>query len=235
MQEHERVAYARLEDALARHVRPLICLSGGKDSLVTAYLLREAAGRCVDAFTEISMLFPEDEQDVRQAAAALGYGPHYNHELTYDKLARCYQEVFPPARYVFWKLDVLRHRASIPKFVKRSDHDLLIFGRRCGENSVGKGHYYATGGRHTLLPIREWTTAQVWEFIRRKRISYPRQYDTGMEQLRTWISFLNEAYKENPSGFIGALYARLPEAVARIADFYPPARNYLDANRSHRA
>lgn len=235
MQEHERIAYARIAASLARHSSPLLCFSGGKDSLVTAYMLMEAAGRQVDAFTELSMLFPEDENDVRHAATALGYAPHYNYELTYEKLARCYQEVFPPERYVFWKMDVLRHRASIPKYVRKSGHDLLIFGRRRGENSVGKGHYYATEGRHTVLPIREWTEAQVWEFIKRNRIFYPRQYDGGLHQLRTWIGFLNEAYAENPAGFIGRLHARQPDIVERIAVFYAPARQFLDANRIHPA
>ena len=231
MQEHERVSYLRIATLLAKHRNPLLLLSGGKDSLVVAFLLKEVAGCAIDAFTEISTLFPDDENDVRLSISALGYFPHYHYELTYEKLSRHYTEVMPPCRYVFWKMDVLRHRASIPKYINRTGHDLLIFGRRLGENSVGKGHYYSTNGRHTLLPIREWTTAQVWEFIRKHNIFYPRQYDTGLHQLRTWVGYLNEAYKENARTYIENLWKIYPEAVMGIAPFYKPATDYVNENQ----
>ena len=227
MQEHERTAYERVSTVAAKHSRPLLCLSCGKDSLVVGYILRQVWGYAIDAFTEISMLFPDDEADVRQAAADLGYSPHYSYGLTYEKLSRFYTLVLPPAPHVFWRMDILRHRSSIPKYVEKSGHDLLIFGRRKGENSVGRGHYYTTNSRHTLLPIREWTTAQVWEFIRTHGIFYPRQYDDGLSQLRTWIGYLNECYKENPDTYIERLYRRYPQAVIELATFYQPAMEYI--------
>ena len=62
-------------------VRVLAAMSGGVDSSVAVWLLKEQGFDCVGATMRLLGGAPQDEEDARQAAARLGI-PHHVFDLT---------------------------------------------------------------------------------------------------------------------------------------------------------
>jgi 3'-phosphoadenosine 5'-phosphosulfate sulfotransferase (PAPS reductase)/FAD synthetase len=224
----ETIALKELERVLGRHHTPLICYSGGKDSLVVSHMVRRQLGVRCDVISEISVLFPEEEADVQTAAELLGIQPHYHKELTPARMAVVAHEFLPPAPHANSRLYTRRHIPTINRHIKTRGYDLALFGRRRQENTVPSGYYrrqnWQTWSAHPLI---DWDVSDVWAYLDRHHVWRPRCYSQGAKQLRTWVSFLIDAYDQNPATAIAKLHLRWPPAVRELAAYYPPAAAYL--------
>jgi len=225
----ENIALKELERVLARHKKPLICYSGGKDSLVVSHMVRRQLGVRCDVISEVSVLFPEDEHDVYAAAELLGINPAYHKELTPQRMAEVAHQFLPPAQHANSRLYTLRHIPTINRHIKAGGYDLALFGRRRQENTVPSGYYrrsqWNTWSAHPLI---DWDVSDVWGYLDRHHVWRPRCYSNGAKQLRTWVSFLIDAHsKSGISSALRALELRWPPAVHELATYYPPAASYL--------
>jgi 3'-phosphoadenosine 5'-phosphosulfate sulfotransferase (PAPS reductase)/FAD synthetase len=227
--QKESAALNELRRVLSRHQRPLICYSGGKDSLVVSHMVRCQLGVTADVFSEVSVLFPEDEADVHEAARRLTMAPVFHKELVPERLAKVAHEFLPPAKGANTKLYFRRHLPAIDRHLRAGHYDLALFGRRRQENTVPSGYYRRTNWpTWSAHPLIDWDVSDVWAYLDRHHVWRPRCYSQGAKQLRTWVSFLIDAYSQNPRNAIGLLYLRYPPAVHQLAPYYAPAAAYLE-------
>lgn len=205
----------------------MLAFSGGKDSLVLAHLVRRL-GIQMPVFSVVCVLFPEEEADVREGSHYLGIMPYFHKELTPDRMAKVGEKFLPPAKHANTILYAHRHQPAIDRYAKACHHDLVLFGRRRGENTVTSAYYQRKGfPYHSFHPLREWQPDDIWNYIRKHDIWFPRCYRQGAKQLRTWVSFLIDAYSKQPETAIEKLYQRWPPAVEQLASHYSPARDFL--------
>jgi len=168
-------ALALLQQAKEQSERQLLAFSGGKDSIVVAHLAAKLGIR--DAVCETSFYFAKQTQNIREIASHLGINVAWSCRLSLDWLRKNRRIIFCDDSVLrAWSFGV-RQQATVRMYAKKHGYDCQIFGRRTEENSV-PAHLYPMKAGLQCHPIRDWSTADVWEYIRENRIPVPWIYST---------------------------------------------------------
>ncbi|TFG10934.1 hypothetical protein EU534_00415 [Candidatus Heimdallarchaeota archaeon] len=234
-QEKTAIEFIRkMKDDLALPI--LISYSGGKDSLVTFSLVRDALPNedYKVLFVDTGIEFPETVQYVKESSKLLGFQ---------DKLI--IEEV---STAVFWKAFEIfgppgrdfRHCCKFAKLapIKRAI-DKLCNGEQC-ISFVGQRRYESfqrTGSdvwqnsyvsnQINVSPIQNWTSLMIWLYIMWKKLPYNPLYDTGYERIGCWVCPSSDMaqldiLKENHT----ELYEKLHKAVDKWIEEKGLSENY---------
>lgn len=185
-------AMSVLFDAITKHDRPLVALSGGKDSLVVAHMAHKLGVR--DFICETSFYFEPALSNIKNIVSNMGISPVYRSSLNVEWLKKNSKVIFASDTKIrAWGFAV-RQQATVKRYAKDIGSDLQVFGRRTQENSV-KSSIYQTKAGTQCHPIRDWRHEDVWQYLSENAIPKPMIYDTRFGEIEGNGPFyiLNEA------------------------------------------
>lgn len=181
-----------------------LCFSGGKDSVVLK-ALADMAGVKYDAhYSHTSVDPPELIQFIKNECPDVRIEfPRYKDGTRITMWNLIPQKTIPPTRIFRYCCQNLKETGGEGRFVLtgvRWEESVRRKKTRTGlELEVGSKRREGldpdnppdeimfrtcpTKGKHILNPIIDWTTAEIWEFIRRYGIKYCKLYDEGYTRL----------------------------------------------------
>ncbi len=148
--------------------------SGGKDSRAVDDLARMAGAR----FKGYYNVSPIDPPEIRQ------FLKETFPDLIWERHAKGFWQRFmtegPPMRQMRWCCGLIKEAGGVGR--------VKILGMRTQESSSRKNYKLFTPHRsqpntYWLLPIYDWSDAEVWEYIRMRKLSYCSLYDEGFTRL----------------------------------------------------
>lgn len=162
-----------------------VCLafSGGKDSIVVAYLAKVYFG--VDkGLCEQSFCFPNDKYEFKQMGEVLGLDITFSEILTDEWLIHNPHFIFCNQK-LGSKFYLLRQQTAVREYSEGNNkHNTrfkaILTGRRNQENSIRKDFYTRKNGIMQIHPLRYWETREIWSFILENNLPYPSIYTTEL-------------------------------------------------------
>lgn len=180
-------------DALDRHERIALQLSGGRDSLACLHLLRPHWSRLTVYWLNTGAAFPETEQLMREVRALV---PHFEEiDGRQPAIVRDHgmpTDILPATSTPLGVIGagggiLLQDRYSCcarvimnPMHARMVEDDitLIIRGQRQDEALKSPLRSGAReGGIELLFPIKDWTARQVMDFLVREGVPAPRFYE----------------------------------------------------------
>ena len=149
--------------------------SGGKDSVVVSYfatLFGIVHGAC-----DASFCFPKDVVEMKEIASRLGLKVVFDSFLDDDWLLMNPKYIFPKGKdsSAFYGK---RQQRTIIHHAKK--HTGLITGRRHQENMVKSKVYKTKNGLINFHPIADWSSVDVWGFVKWKNLPLLSIYNTAL-------------------------------------------------------
>jgi len=171
--------------------------SGGKDSIVASHLANRFVG-LKHGFSESCLLPQYTKDDIDMLIAHFGYSVVKSDRLKPQNFVQHWDNQICNPKWKPSDLDSVRHWKSIPEYAKSVNAGLMLFGRRREENTIPKPIYYKRGLRALQVhPIWDWTRDEVWAYIKKNNLPYPRCYnEDGAKHLFTWVSLAHQAFKK---------------------------------------
>ena len=152
-----------------------LAFSGGKDS-VAIKALAEMAGVKFDAHYNVTTVDPPE---------LIYFIRKYDPEVIFEQaekplVEKILDKGFPPLRQQRWCCEIYKEH--------KGDGRVLVLGVR-KEESLKRSKRrmvetcYKNGSKRYVNPIIDWTTADVWEFIKSYELPYCNLYDEGFKRL----------------------------------------------------
>lgn len=218
-----------------------IAFSGGKDSIVLSYMIREYFRTIQPTLmtipfvgvSEISFTFESARRDTLKSAEQLGMKLELRQGLTWEWLSKPknHKYVTPPMN-IQSNVYSMRQQKTVKNFAKKNDKTGIFYGRRKQENTVPKSLYQLKNGQWQCHPLREWTTEEIWWYIHVNNIFYPELYNTEIGKKEGFTPFLlppeHFLNHSDKGGVFHAIHQYEDWVVPKMAEFYEPAKNYLD-------
>lgn len=191
LETREREAIQFIKKAADRHKgkRIIVSFSGGKDSAITAHLVKEALGEVPLLFSNTGVEFPETVRFTREFAEEMGF------ELTEIHPPRKFmdlcKELGPPSRMMRWCC-FTQKSAPINAFYSELGREVLSFdGIRKSES--GSRAKFARLRKNTKIirqysayPIFEWSDFDVWLYLLFRKIPLNPLYREGYSRIGCW-------------------------------------------------
>ncbi|PWL51791.1 MAG: FAD synthetase [Clostridium cadaveris] len=151
----------------------LLAFSGGKDSVAAYYILKMAEVNFKAKYSPTSVDPPEVVRFIRKYFPDVEFEKYT--ETMWELIPR---KLFPPNRRGRYCCDVLKERTG-------ELGDTVVTGVRWEESNNRKkqGMVGFWKGKTIVRPIIDWTSEDVWEFIRNNNIPYCELYDKGWERV----------------------------------------------------
>lgn len=167
-------------DSLAETgARPLLAYSGGKDSIVSCHIARQAGHR--RAVCDTSLVFLRAIEDSKRNAEAIGLKVTWIDRFGRDFPARNARWLFPSTKAAAG-LYAQRQQKTVKMHAKRHGYGAIVYGRRKDENTVPSTLYKLKSGLIQCHPIRNWSREQVWSYIRDHGLPTPAIYQHEVGQ-----------------------------------------------------
>lgn len=222
----ELASMSTLRQLKRLHPNAVIAFSGGKDSIVAAFLARRLGFSL--AVCEESFCFTRQKADTRMIAKHLRLQVEYREILSWNFLSKSPKWIFPPLKEQ-GAMYGQRQQKSVKQYARTKGYEAIIYGRRTQENTVKSTLYSTKDWLVHCHPIRDWSTSEVWHFIRSHKLPYPDIYEheIGMKEGNTPFVFVSPDNFPNP---IKAVFDYEPAIVEKLAAFYKPAESFLNGH-----
>ena len=216
------VIRALLDQVDPEHV--IIAYSGGKDSIAAAKIATEFGIR--DAVCEESFCFQQQKADFRKTAEQLDLSVTYKSILSWDWLGTHPQFLHQPlsrqAPYY-----ALRQHRSVQQEAMQRQKKAIVWGRRTEENTVKSAIYRKADGMIQCHPLRDWSTEEVWAYLRHYNIHTPSLYEHRIGKVLG-----NGPSNRLPPGDFPdpweAIFSYEPAMMQSYAEVIPSARKWLE-------
>lgn len=168
-----------------------VSFSGGKDSLVTLLLVRDAACDFDILFADTGLEFRETVENVEQTAKELGLPLkiHSSGEAFWNSI----DNFGPPTVEARWCCKVCKLGAITQIIDNNYENGCLTFiGQRKYESEVraNSDHIWKNpwvGNQIGATPIQNWTALHVWLYLFWKKAKYNPLYEEGFDRIGCWL------------------------------------------------
>lgn len=209
--------------------------SGGKDSIVTAELMKMAGVKHTLYYSFTGIDAPEVISFIRK------YYPECVFLMPKFTFWRKLSVNVPPSDRLRWCCTVLKKERAI-----ELPHTERVMGIRAEESVRRSGrdriNVYKKLGHNHYYPIFYWKEWQIWDFINKHKLPYPVLYDWGFDRIGCVVcpyhsektGRLHAKYRDRWPGY----FRRWEKGISDLYDkrksqgkkmFYPSAREFLDA------
>lgn len=168
-----KVAIDRVKEFEPKDRPYLLAFSGGKDSVATYYILKMAGVNFKAKYSPTSVDPPELIRFIKNNFPDVEFEKYT--ETMWELIPR---KLMPPNRRVRYCCDVLKERTG-------EIGDTVVTGVRW-EESPKRSKLPMVGfwkGKIMIRPIIDWSTEDIWEFIKGNNLPYCELYDKGWERL----------------------------------------------------
>ena len=184
--EEEAIEFIRREAKCFSDREKIVSFSGGKDSAVTAILVKKALGLVPLLFGDTTIEFPDTYSYVQRFAESNDF-ELFQEEPDADFLSLC-RILEPPSRIMRWCCTVCKSR-PINKFYNQLPCDVLSFdGIRRMESSRRSDyprvvHVQKFSRQVAARPIVDWSSFAVWLYIFAEGLEYNPLYEYGYSRV----------------------------------------------------
>lgn len=172
--------------------RPVsVSYSGGKDSLATLLLVRDAVSEFDVLFADTGLEFSETIDNVKQTVQELDL-PLKSHSSG-DSFWQAIEDFGPPTVEARWCCKVCKLGAITQVIEKNYENGCLTFiGQRKYESEVraSSEHIWKNpwvGNQVAATPIQNWTALHVWLYLFWKDARYNPLYEKGFDRIGCWL------------------------------------------------
>jgi len=167
----------------------VVSFSGGKDSAITAYLVKKALGEVTLLFSNTGIEFPETVKFVREFAKNMGF------ELIEIRPLRKFMDLCetlgPPSRMMRWCC-FTQKSAPINAFYSELNKEVLSFDGIRKSESRSRARFERSRKntkiirQHSAYPIFEWSDFEVWLYLLFRKIPMNPLYQEGYTRIGCW-------------------------------------------------
>jgi phosphoadenosine phosphosulfate reductase len=188
----EEKAHRFIKNVVETTGKPVtISYSGGKDSLATLLLVRDAATGFDILFADTGLEFQETLDNVKQVAEELGL-PLKSHSSG-DSFWQSIDNFGPPTVEARWCCKVCK-LGAITQLIEGNYEDgcLTFIGQRKYESEIraNSEHIWRNpwvGNQIGATPIQNWTALHVWLYLFWKKAKYNPLYEQGFDRIGCWL------------------------------------------------
>jgi phosphoadenosine phosphosulfate reductase len=197
--EGEAMEFIRREAQRFSDREKVVSFSGGKDSTVTATLVKKAIGYVPLLFGDTTIEFPDTYSYVQRFAESNGF-KLFQEKPDADFLSLC-RILEPPSRIMRWCCTVCKSR-PINKFYSQLPGDVLSFdGIRRMESSRRSDyprvvHVQKFSRQVAARPIVDWSSFAVWLYIFAEGLEYNPLYEYGYSRVGCMYCPSNTPFNE---------------------------------------
>ncbi len=163
--------------------------SGGKDSTVTAYLVKKAIGDIPLVFSDTGIEYPETIKYIKEKGNRFGELVFLESETDFMKMC---EKLGPPSRTMRWCC-FTNKGAPLSKYYADLEHKhvLSFDGIRRDESNLRSNYPREMDNtkyekQHSAYPILNWTTLEVWLYILWRKLPYNNLYNHGFSRIGCW-------------------------------------------------
>ena len=152
-----------------------VAVSGGKDSTVLLDLVRRVIPTSPAVFSDDEWMFPETDEYLSslQGLTRIAAPAKHSYFFTSNKTQKS---------GVKWIVGAMNN--AMQAYAAQHGYDCAMIGLRKDESQKRRAHINAFGqifraksGIIQCYPLAEWTTDDIWAYIRSRNISYNKAYD----------------------------------------------------------
>jgi phosphoadenosine phosphosulfate reductase len=188
----EEKAHRFIKNVVETTGKPVtISYSGGKDSLATLLLVRDAVSGFDILFADTGLEFQETLDNVKQVAQELGL-PLKSHSSG-DSFWQSIDNFGPPTVEARWCCKVCK-LGAITQLIEGNYEDgcLTFIGQRKYESEIraNSEHIWRNpwvGNQIGATPIQNWTALHVWLYLFWKKARYNPLYEEGFDRIGCWL------------------------------------------------
>ncbi|MHA1381704.1 MAG: phosphoadenosine phosphosulfate reductase domain-containing protein, partial [Candidatus Helarchaeota archaeon] len=186
--EKEAIEFIQRMDKKYKNYKKICSFSGGKDSSVTAYLVKKALGNIPVVFSDTGIEYPDTIKFVKEHGSDFGeliYLPSQN-----DFLKLC-EQLGIPSRIMRWCCSTQK-AAPIHNYYRKIGNNILSFdGIRKVESNLRANYPREKDNtkfikQFSVYPILEWNELEVWLYIFWQKIPYNPLYEEGFSRIGCW-------------------------------------------------
>jgi phosphoadenosine phosphosulfate reductase len=172
-----------------QHKKILVSFSGGKDSTVTAYLVKKALGNATLLFSNTGIEFPETVGFVREFAKRIG-AELIERNPTRTFFEAC-EELGPPGRMMRWCC-FTQKSAPINAYYSELGEEVLSFdGIRSVESNARSKYEKIRKNtkiikQYSAYPLFDWSDLEIWLYILFRKIQINPLYSEGYSRIGCW-------------------------------------------------
>ena len=163
--------------------------SGGKDSTVTAHLVKLALGDIPVVFSDTGIEYEETEKYVTNHGNDFGKLIYLDQEVNFLEMCK---KLGPPSRTMRWCC-FTNKGAPFSKFYANLEHKhvLSFDGIRKEESNLRANYPREMDNtkyekQYSAYPILDWSTLEVWLYILWQKLPYNNLYNHGFSRIGCW-------------------------------------------------
>lgn len=192
LKKMEEKAHNFIKNVAQTTGRPVtVSYSGGKDSLTTLLLVRDAVPQFDILFADTGLEFKETVDNVKQTAEELNL-PLKIHSSG-DSFWQSIDNFGPPTVEARWCCKVCKLGAITQVIENNYENECLTFvGQRKYESEIraNSEHIWknpSVGNQIAATPIQNWTALHVWLYLFWKKAKYNPLYEQGFDRIGCWL------------------------------------------------
>lgn len=198
--KHEKMAKQFIRSVVEKMPRELaVAYSGGKDSLATLLLVKDAVKDLKVFFIDTGLEFPETVENVRRVARA--FGINLIVEEAGDAFWQAFKFFGPPGRDYRWCCKTCKLGPTAKLMRENFPDGCIVFlgqrkyesDRRYRQPRIWENPWVP--GQIGVSPIKDWNALHVWLYIFSKGAEFNPLYKSGFSRIGCWMCPASEIWE----------------------------------------